>query len=290
MRRLMFVCLALTFAAPVARAQEDTGAMVDRLNRLERDINFLQKQVYRNSDSSSASDNGEITTAAPVNSGHLDVRMGQLEEQMRQMRGALEQSQFGVRQLATDMKKLSDDVDYRLRALEQKQATADAAAAAATTAAASAAATPAKAAAATATADGTTAPTVDTTSANTEYSAAFKLVSAKKYSEAAVAFDAFVKKYPSDPLTSNAYYWLGESYYSRTDYTRAAESFRKGFEVNPEAQKAPDNLLKLALSLNQVKRTSEACIVLAQIPAKYADSAPRTTKRAQTAFTELQCK
>ena len=290
MRRLMIVCLALTLGAPVAWAQEDTGALIDRLNRLERDINFLQKQVYRNGDSSS-SDNGEISTVAPANSGHLDVRMAQLEEQMRQIRGQIEQAQFGTRQLATDFKKMSDDTDYRLRALEQKQAAVDAAAAATTAAAATPPAAPvaAPAAPAASPAEAAGAP-ADTTGANTEYSAAFKLVSAKKYSEAAVAFDAFVKKYPSDPLTSNAYYWLGESYYSRTDYTRAAESFRKGFEVNPEAQKAPDNLLKLALSLNQVKRTSEACIVLSQIPAKYADSAPRTTKRAQAAFTDLQCK
>ena len=288
MRRLIIVCLAFTLAAPAARAQEDTGALIDRLNRLERDINFLQKQVYRNTDSGS-SDNGEISTAAPANSGHFEVRLSQMDEQLRHIRGQIEQAGFGVRQLAVDVKKLSDDTDYRLRALEQKQATIDAAAAAAaaTAAANPPAATPVTPAATPAEAAGAPA---DTTDANAEYSAAFKLVSAKKYSEAATAFDAFVKKYPADPLTSNAYYWLGESYYSRADYTRAAESYRKGFEVNPEAQKAPDNLLKLALSLNQVKRTAEACIVLAQIPAKYADTAPRTTKRAQTAATELQCK
>jgi tol-pal system protein YbgF len=116
------------------------------------------------------------------------------------------------------------------------------------------------------------------------------LLSDKKYPEAATALDAFVKKYPSDPLTSNAYYWLGESYYARADYTRAAESFRKGFEQNPTAQKAADNLYKLALSLNQVKRTSEACIVLSQVIGKYADKSARTVAKAVEQRNVMQCK
>ena len=132
--------------------------------------------------------------------------------------------------------------------------------------------------------------TTDFPDSNTHYSYAFKLLNEKKYPEAATSFDGFVKKYPSDPLVANAYYWLGESYYARTDYTRAAESFRKGFEANTAGQKAPDNLYKLAKSLEQVKRTNEACIVLGQITSKYGETAPRVSKRAADERLLLQCK
>jgi tol-pal system protein YbgF len=291
MRRLISLFLGMTCMASAALAQEDGGAMADRLNRLERDINFLQKQVYRatNDGASEGSDQGEITTAPPPNAGHLDVRLSQMDEQIRQIRGQIEQVQFATKQIAVDLKKFTDDADYRLRALEQKQAASDAAAA---THAASAPATIAEAPPS-ATTEEAEKPAVtgnDFPNANAQYSAAFKLLNEKKHSEAAIAFDAFVKKYPSDPLTTNAYYWLGESYYARADYTRAADSFRKGFEVNPEAAKAPDNLLKLALSLHQVKRTNEACIVLSQIATKYADTAPRTLKRSETARADMKCK
>jgi len=291
MRHSFRFLMLLTFGLGVATvALAEDGSMSDRLNRLERDINFLQKQVYRNADSGKDSDSSDAPSAPLPNAGHLEVRLSQMDEQLRQIRGQIEQSQFATKQVATELKKLSDDTDYRLRALEQKQAAADAAAAAA----AAAAPPPPPPAVATPVAAEETekaAPTGnDFPNANAEYSAAFKLLNEKKYSDAATAFDAFVKKHPTDPLTSNAYYWLGESYYSRSDYTRAAESFRKGFETNPESPKAPDNLLKLALSLHQVKRTSEACIVLTQIATKYANSAQRTLKRAETARTEMQCK
>ncbi len=248
----------------------------------------------------------EITTstAAPIaNGGRLEVRISKLEQEIRSLRGVIEQQQFTEQQLRADLKKLSDDADYRLRAMEEKQAAAAATIPAPAPIPAAipmptapveepAKFDPAKKSEA-------AAPTVkpaaaltgnDFPDANTHYSAAFKLLNEKKYSEAATSFDGFVKKYPADPLTSNAYYWLGESYYARADYTRAAESFRKGFETGPSSQKAPDNLYKLAKSLNQVKRTSESCVVLAQIIKKYPDAAPRTVKLAEDERLAMQCK
>lgn len=273
-----FVTLALL--APAAHAQEDVS---EQLDRLERDVNFLQKQVYRGG----ATDG----TGAPItNAGQVEVRFSQMDEQIRQIRGQIEQTQFQAKKASDDLKKLSDDVDFRLRALEQKQAAMDAAAAAAPAPVAEAEhpSEPAKYQAAGGEAAALTGN--DFPDANAHYSHAFKLLNEKKYAEAGASFDAFVKKYPSDPLTSNSYYWLGESYYARQDYTRAAESFRKGYEANTDGQKAPDNLLKLAMSLNQVKRTNEACIVLKQVMSKYAEASPRTAQRASDQHSTMQCK
>ena len=299
MRRIACSFLVLAALTGHAYAQDGTSAaMAERLDRLERDVNFVQKQVYRNG-GSSASDAGG--NAVPANAGQMQVRFSQIDEEIRQIRGLIEQTQFQNKQTADQLKKFSEDVDYRLRAMEQKQT--EAAAAAATAAAAVAAASPApqpdpEAA--------TPAPEVKPVKAglptaadaaasnfpdpNAHYSYAYKLLNDKKYAEAATSFDQFVKKYPTDPLTANAYYWLGESQYARNDFTRAAESFRKGFEVNPDGQKAPDNLYKLALSLAEIKRKTEACVVLHQVVTKYTETAPRTVTKAQGAITSLQCK
>jgi tol-pal system protein YbgF len=253
-------------------------------------------------------DDGEESiapVAAPIASGgRMEVRISKLEQEIRALRGVIEQQQFTERQLATEMKKLSDDMEYRLRALEEKQAAAATIAAPAPIPAAPQIPMPTSPVEEPAKFDPVkkpeaAAPTVkpvaavtgnDFPDANAHYSSAFKMLNEKKYSEAATSFDGFVKKYPSDPLTSNAYYWLGESYYARADYTRAAESFRKGFETGPSSQKAPDNLYKLAKSLNQVKRANEACLVLAQIIKKYPDAAPRTVKLAEDERLAMQCK
>ncbi len=285
MRRILPFLLVAFTVAPMAWAQED-GAMADRMDRLERDINFLQRQVYRGASTDPNAGGGPI-----ANGGQLEVRLSQMDEEIRQMRGMIEQVQFQNKQNADNLKKLSDDVDYRLRALEQQQQQAAAAQAPAPTPAPTPTEPPKPAQAATYQPD--TAPALtggDFPNANAHYSYAFKLLNDKKYAEAGASFDAFVKKYPKDPLTSNAYYWLGESYYARGDFTRSTESFRKGFEVNPDGQKAPDNLLKLAMSLGQVKRTNEACIVLSQIVSKYGQTAPRTVQRATEQRTALQCK
>jgi len=222
----------------------------------------------------------------PVNAPALEIRMSQMAAEIRALRGQLEQSNYQHAQTANELKKLAADVDYRLQAMEQKQAAAQAAATAAAPPAAAIAETPAPHVVVPPTA----ATGKDFPDANAHYNYAFKLLSDKKYAEAANSFDAFVKKYPNDALASNGYYWLGESYYARNDFTRATEGFRKGFETNPEGEKAADNLLKLAMSLSRVKRVPEACIVLTQVSTKYAQSNTRTATRADAERAKLQCK
>ena len=291
--RFLIVALLTTVAFPAFA--EDNAALADKIERLERDVNFMQKQVYRNK----GGDADVISTGGGAVGGSAEVRLSQMSEELRQIRGQLEQLQYANRQNAADLKKLQEDVEFRLKAVEEKQSAAATVAAPAPVAAAPAPATPATAASVTTAAQPSKfdpAPAKpaltgnDFPDANAHYSYAFKLLNDKKYAEASSSFDAFVKKYPTDPLTANAYYWLGESYYARNDFTRSAESFRKGFEINPDGQKAPDNLFKLAKSLSQVKRTNEACIVFAQLTKKYADASPRIAKRAEDERTALQCK
>lgn len=285
MRRCLLIALLL---ATPALAQD--SAMMDRLLRLERDVNFLQKQVY-----SGTGDVNAMPAVTGEGAAQLQVRLTQMEEELRAMRGQIETAQFTAGESKRELQKLKDEFSYRLQALEQAQSAAaigapDPAAAAATDGAADPAAeAPASYSPTGSAADETATTGADFPDANAAYNAAFKQLNAKDYSAAARSFDAFVKQYPNDPLTSNAYYWLGESYYARGDYTRAVEGFRKGFESNTSGQKAPDNLLKLALSLDKIKRHSEACIVLGQLVNKYGASAPRTASKAQEERSRMQC-
>lgn len=284
MHRILFAA-ALTLLATPAFAQD--SALNDRLLRLERDVNFMQREVYANGATASSA-------SAPMDgagAAQVQVRLTQIDEEIRRLRGEVEQAQYLGGENRRQLTKMQEDFDLRLQALEQAQPVSAAmggAAAAPAEAPAAAVETPA-AYQPEAKKEERAVTGADFPDSNTAYNAAFKLLNAKKYSEAATAFDGFVKKYPKDPLTSNAYYWLGESYYARGDYTRAAEGFRKGFETSPEGQKAPDNLLKLALSLDKIKRSGEACIVLGQITGKYGDKSPRTAQRADAERSRLQC-
>src|SRR5690606_27427724 len=96
------------------------------------------------------------------------------------------------------------------------------------------------------------------------YDAAFQALREQRYERAEAAFKEFLNRYSDDALAGNAQYWLGETYYVRGNYQESAKVFAHGFQKYPKSSKAPDNLLKLGLSLAQNKKTKEACLTLHQ--------------------------
>lgn len=112
-----FLCLEAAHAQSV-----DTSHLIDRLERMERELITLQRQVYR----------GGAPTAAPmapgaIGSGQVDtnfaaqteVRFSQFEGELRALTGKVEEIGHGLDQLRSRLDKLVSDVDFRLRALEQ---------------------------------------------------------------------------------------------------------------------------------------------------------------------------
>ena len=231
-----------------------------------------------------------------------------MQEELRQIRGSVEQAQFQARRAQDELAKLSEDVEFRLQALEKANAERSNPStgeggfspdegkeeagvitpqpAPTETPSSYTPSVPEKPAAPATTASTTPA----TDAADAHYNNAFAMLNRKQYAQAAESFTSFIRLFPSDPLVPNAYYWLGESHYARGDYVRAIEQFRKGYESAPSGQKAADNLLKLGLSLSNVKRNEEACVVLQQVVSKYKGSASAaTTSRADQARAQLKC-
>ncbi len=99
-----------------------------------------------------------------------------------------------------------------------------------------------------------------------------------RYDEAAAAFREFLKSHPDGQFAGNAYYWLGETYYAQQNFRLAAIHFADGFKRFPKHPKAPDNLLKLGMSMAHLKKTKEACASWAELKRRYP-SAPGYVKR-----------
>jgi tol-pal system protein YbgF len=213
----------------------------------------------------------------------MDVRIAQLEEQMRRMEGTIEQLSYQNKQLKAQLDKAVADTQYRLQALEAKQPATPSVAAAPAQAAPPAGATenPAEAPVA-------TEPAQHFDSSRDHYNFAFHLMNQAKYAEAGDSFADFTRQYPHDPLIGNAFYWLGETYYVRKDYLRAADNFRQGYEAMPSGPKGADNLLKLAMSLEALKKDKEACIVLKQVTLKY-DGTGSIKPRAEQEINRIGC-
>jgi tol-pal system protein YbgF len=106
------------------------------------------------------------------------------------------------------------------------------------------------------------------------YDAAFAALKDGRYAEAARRFQSFLDQYPDSALASNAYYWLGESYYVTQNYKIALESFQTLLDRYPDSAKAPDALLKVGYSQYELKQWDQAEATLNQVVEKYPDTTP----------------
>jgi len=97
------------------------------------------------------------------------------------------------------------------------------------------------------------------------YQDARALISAGKYEQAETALLNFIKNYAEHELAGPAKYWLGETYFVQKKYTQATVTFADGYKAAPKGIKAPDNLLKLAMSLKELGKTKEACTTIKEL-------------------------
>ncbi|MBL8709135.1 MAG: tol-pal system protein YbgF [Rhodospirillaceae bacterium] len=122
-----------------------------------------------------------------------------------------------------------------------------------------------------------------------QYEYANGLLQRGAYAEAEIALKSFVAQYPKDPLAGNAQYWLGETYYVRSDFKNAAVAFAEGYQKYPNSSKAPDNLLKLGMSLGQTGRNKDACTAFSQLDKQFPSASQAIKDRAQRAKQRYQC-
>jgi tol-pal system protein YbgF len=122
-----------------------------------------------------------------------------------------------------------------------------------------------------------------------QYDRAFDILRKADYAEAEKAFKAFIDKNPKDKLTDNAKYWYGETLYVQNKYDTAAVAFVDAYQQNPKGTKAPDSLLKLALSLSSLNKTPDACATLNELKTKYPNASASVRSRASEEATKLKC-
>ncbi len=295
-------CGLLCLLADGAPAQQsnDLRPLLDRLDRLERDMNLLQRQVYRSTSPGAAPTAPGADAQSSVNN---EVRISQLEDQVRTVTGQIEELTNTLDQMKRRLETLASDIDQRLAALEhpgsgqppqaQGQPPQPAPRALAGSPPKGAGANPAEApsqsgvlgqlpaagAAQTAAAPATAgdAGALPNGTPQEQYNFAFGLLRQANYPAAEQALRAFIERYPNDALAGNAQYWLGETYFVRKDYNNAAAVFAEGYEKYPKGGKAADNLLKLGMALGQLGQKANACRAFARLDRDFP-TAPATIK------------
>lgn len=118
------VLLILAAPSPAFAQSGELQPLVDRLERLERDIKTLNLRIFRGQTSTGApaasqggAESGSDETAHIF--ARLDTRLSALEEELRATTGRVEDLSFQMHRLNERLDKLVGDVDYRLSALER---------------------------------------------------------------------------------------------------------------------------------------------------------------------------
>jgi tol-pal system protein YbgF len=254
--------------ASVATAQDSRLSLADRVTQLEQQVQNK--------------DQGSIGMVNQIQ---------QLTSQIQQLQGQIEELQHGQQQLEDKNKAQYGDIDARLSRLESGAAAVPASNKAPTDNT-SATTPPNNAPAAAATAPpgpvvgkANSAPAADPGAA-AAYDVAFKAIRAGDYVSSSRDFRGFIQKYPSDALTPNAYYWLGESYYATMNYQVALEAFQHLLSQFPQSEKAPDATLKLGYTQLELKQVPQAKATLTSVASKYPGS--KAASLAQERLRQIQ--
>ena len=124
-----------------------------------------------------------------------------------------------------------------------------------------------------------------------QYQFARNFLKVGDYANAEKAFREFVITNPDNELSGNAQYWYAETYRIRQMYTDAATAYLEGYQKYPKSKIAPENLLKLGVSLVQMGEKDQGCLMIAGVKKQYPNATQSVLQKAKYyAEKEFECK
>jgi tol-pal system protein YbgF len=302
----VFGFLAILGLPAVAWSQDRTE---ERIDRIERDLNMLQRQVYRGVAPSVMADPG---AAADV-----EIRMDRLEAGMRELTGRVEEFANRVELLRQRIEQINSDLDVRFNqgvgvaaapppppsrrqtAYEPPPAPAPSLPLGTVvpapifgTLTPPGSAPPAGAATAPDLPGGTRAAAPGGLlggTASEQYNYALGLLKQADYAGAEQAMRAFMQAHPEHPKAGAAQYWIGETYFARGRFAEAAAAFAEGYRRYPKGSEAPEELLRLSMALARTKQKDNACVALAQLEREFPNPSVKIKEQAGAEKKRLGC-
>ena len=102
-----------------------------------------------------------------------------------------------------------------------------------------------------------------------QYEEAYSAYKNKHYKEAREKFEAFIREFPKDERTDNAYFWIAETYYNEKDFEGAILAYETHLKKYPNSQKAPGALFKQGLSFLEIGDKKTGRVILEQLIERY---------------------
>ena len=291
MRLPLFVATAALAALTLtpAAAQRRQPTPEDRIERLEKQVRQVQRQVFPKGQPADTAGYSDEPAATLLQTNQLSNRLDSLEQQLAQLIRASEENGNRLSIIEADLARLRTDQDRRLRSLESGTASGDGSSAepAAENGVEADDAPPPpsrpkvetdreKPAATTAAAK----PSDSNFEASGEeaYDRGFQLWTAKRYDEAIAALRAMASSFPGHRRVSWANNLAGRALLDKGQPRAAAEALLANYRANPKGERAPDSLFYLGQALVRLGQPAQACKAYSELEEVYG-----STLRAQLA-------
>ena len=303
--------LSLIFSQNILKAEEEEAqlqAVADQIEVLMRDLKTLEKAVYQKSDitSSSSSSMQPSELNEDILTKHL-LKLNEIEDQFRELTNKFEEVNFKLDKLSSRVSKIQSDTQlrfsdiensseetkktqkilpgsskpndfganpgYSVSSLPEKQETSSI----------------------------ESAQTVITEEpeekesllpdkpAKDQYEFAVSFMKIGDYETAEFALKEFIQKNKDHDLAGNAQYWYGETFRIRQLYSDAATAYLDGYQNYPKSKKAPDNLLKLGITMVQLGEKDQGCKMISALKKEYPKASKSVLQKAQYEQKKFKC-
>ena len=286
-------------------------AISDQIQVITKDLKTLEKAVYQKSDVSSSSNLNSIKSDGlneDILTKHL-LKLNEIEDQFRQLTNKFEEVNFKLDKLSTRVTKIQSDTQLRFSDLEtgtidqsnQKQATLPG-----TSKPQDFGANPGyqttnlpKQQTINSIQSAQTVITEDPEKkdsllpdkpAKEQYDFAVSFMKIGDYETAEVALREFIDKNKDHDLAGSAQYWYGETFRIRQLYSDAATAYLDGYQNYPKSKKAPDNLLKLGITMVQLGEKDQGCKMISGLKKEYPKASKSVLQKAQYEQKKFKCK
>ncbi|MDC0903086.1 tol-pal system protein YbgF [Pelagibacteraceae bacterium] len=125
--------------------------------------------------------------------------------------------------------------------------------------------------------------------ASEQYEFAVSFMKIGDYETAEFALKEFIDTNKDHDLAGNAQYWYGETFRIRQLYSDAATAYLDGYQNYPKSKKAPDNLLKLGITMVQLGEKDQGCKMINGLKKEYPKASKSVLQKAQYEQKKFKC-
>ena len=308
---LTIICLFTNINVVAEEEEIYLKAISDQIQVITKDLKTLEKAVYQKSDIVSSISSSSISSDGlneDIMTKHL-LKLNEIEDQFRQLTNKFEEVNFKLDKLSTRVTKIQSDTQLRFSDLEGE---------AINTIKEKKVALPGSAKPQ----DFGAAPGYQTTNlpkeqsinsvesaqtviaeeaekresllpnkpAEEQYEFAVSFMKIGDYETAEFALKEFIDKNKDHDLAGSAQYWYGETFRIRQLFSDAATAYLDGYQNYPKSKKAPDNLLKLGITMVQLGEKDQGCKMISGLKKEYPKASKSVLQKAQYEQKKFKCK